>query len=285
MLLIGLTGSIATGKSTVSGLLAAPPYNLPVIDADRLARQVVEPDTPAYRKIVAHFGPTTPDLLLEADNAGGDGDGRRPLNRAALGRRVFGDDPERRRDRAVLNSIVHPAVRAAMYRMLVRCYLTGHWAVVLDVPLLFESRLDVLCGTVFVVAVHDPAVQMARLRARDPHLTEEDSANRVHSQTDVREKARRCEARGTAGSGAPAAKPNALGIVLWNDGDREDLARQMTAAMERIRAASPPWWHHLLLLCPPLGLAAAAWAYWKNKQINRRWEAEEQGTRDAGAAR
>ncbi|EFX04274.1 dephospho-kinase [Grosmannia clavigera kw1407] len=283
MLLIGLTGSIATGKSTVSTLLSAPPYSLPVIDADLLARQVVEPGTPAYGKVVAYFGPTTPDLLQEASEPGG----RRPLNRAALGRRVFGDDPERRRDRAVLNGIVHPAVRAAMYRMMVRCYVTGCWAVVLDVPLLFESRLDVLCGTVMVVAVRDQAVQMARLRARDPHLTAEDATNRVRSQGDVRDKARRCVARdgsasasGTATAGAkPPRRDVARGIVLWNDGDREELERQVAAAVERLRAASPPWWHHALLLCPPLGLAAAAWTYWQNVRINRRWQAEEQRTR------
>ena len=57
MLLLGLTGSIATGKSTVSQILSSPPYNLPIIDADKVARQVVEPGTSGYNKIVAHFGP------------------------------------------------------------------------------------------------------------------------------------------------------------------------------------------------------------------------------------
>lgn len=285
MLLIGLTGSIATGKSTVSGLLSASPYSLPVIDADLLARQVVEPGTPAYGKIVAYFGPTTPDLLLVAAAAAGEPGkpGGRPLNRAVLGRRVFGDDPAQRRDRAVLNGIVHPAVRAAMYRILVRCYVTGCWAVVLDVPLLFESRLDLLCGTVLVVAVRDQAVQLARLRARDPHLTEEDATNRLRSQGDVRDKARRCAARDDDDDGAMTSMtstrttptPKARGIVLWNDGDREDLAQQVAAAVDQMRSASPPWWHHVLLLCPPLGLAAAAWTYWQNVQINRRWDAEE----------
>ncbi|CAK7565298.1 MAG: Dephospho-CoA kinase cab5 [Sporothrix epigloea] len=268
MLLIGLTGSIATGKSTVSSLLAAPPYGLTVIDADRLAHQVVEPGTKSYRKIVDYFGPTTPDLLQEATSE--TSPRGPPLNRAALGRRVFGDDPERRRDRTVLNGIVHPAVRAVMYRMLASSYLRGHWAVVLDVPLLFESKLDVLCGSVLVVAVRDPEVQMARLRARDPHLTAEDAANRVHSQGDVRDKARRAEAR-------KESKTTKIdGIVLWNDGDKAVLEEQVAAAMAQIRAASPRWWHNLLLVCPPLGLAIAAYAYWQNVQINRRWFAREE---------
>ena len=64
MLLLGLTGSIATGKSTVSSVLSNAPYKIPIIDADVLARRVVEPGTPGYKKIVAHFSSTTPDLLL-----------------------------------------------------------------------------------------------------------------------------------------------------------------------------------------------------------------------------
>ncbi|KJR83280.1 dephospho-CoA kinase [Sporothrix schenckii 1099-18] len=270
MLLIGLTGSIATGKSTVSSLLGASPYGLPVIDADKLARQVVEPGTPAYKKIVAHFGATTPDLLQNGPGSG--------LNRAALGRRVFGDSPERKADRGVLNSIVHPAVRGAMYRALAAAYIKGHWAVVLDIPLLFESKLDVLCGTVLVVAVRDPEIQMARLRARDPHLTAEDAANRVRSQGDVRDKARRAEARNArdARDARSAAGAKTLGVVLWNDGDKAELAAQVEAAMTQIKAASPAWWHNVLLLCPPLGLAVAAWTYWQNSRINARWAAEEQ---------
>ncbi|KAL1896487.1 Dephospho-CoA kinase cab5 [Sporothrix stenoceras] len=261
MLLIGLTGSIATGKSTVSSLLGAPPYGLPVIDADKLARQVVEPGTPAYKKIVAHFGKKTHDLLQDGPGSG--------LNRAALGRAIFGDDPEKKADRLVLNSIVHPAVRRAMYQALAAAYIKGYWAVVLDVPLLFESKLDVLCGTVLVVAVRDPEIQMARLRARDPHLSAEDAGNRVRSQGDVRDKARRAEARN-------AKDKDTLGVVLWNDGDKAELAAQIETAMAQIKAASPAWWHNALLLCPPLGLAVAAWTYWQNGRINARWAAEEQ---------
>ncbi|KAI7619053.1 hypothetical protein KC346_g4730, partial [Hortaea werneckii] len=95
MLLLGLTGSIATGKSTVSQILSSSPYNLPIVDADKVARQVVEPGTAGYNQIVAHFGPSTPDLLVAPSaetggEAGQNGKGR-PLNRPALGRRVFGE--------------------------------------------------------------------------------------------------------------------------------------------------------------------------------------------------
>ena len=136
MLLLGLTGSIATGKSTVSALLSKPPYSLPIVDADLIARQVVEPGTAGYHAIVKHFSPTTPDLLLPESTPKG-----RPLNRPALGRRVFGSGDERERDRKVLNGIVHPAVRREMYKQMVWAYLKGYWAVVLDVPLLFEDGI------------------------------------------------------------------------------------------------------------------------------------------------
>jgi dephospho-CoA kinase len=125
MLLLGLTGSIATGKSTVSNILRAPPHNLPIVDADVLARKVVEPGTPGYKAIVDYFGPTTPDLLLPADDplSGGREDGLtgkgRPLNRPALGRRVFGNEDERVKARSVLNGIVHPAVRREMWKQVV----------------------------------------------------------------------------------------------------------------------------------------------------------------------
>lgn len=269
MLIIGLTGGIATGKSTVSSILSSPPYNLPIIDADVLARQVVEPGTPGYRAIVAHFGPTTPDLLVPASSDtsmppdGPTGKGR-PLNRPALGRRVFGDSAQAKADRAFLNGVVHPAVRQAAYKALLWAYLRGHWAVVWDVPLLFEVGTDRFCGTVVVVGVRDPQVQMRRLRARDAHLSAEDAENRVKSQMDVRIKARKCEARGAG-----------RGEVVWNDGDKEELKKEVESLVGRLRGKSPWWWSTLLWVCPPLAVGVGAWNLWVNRGIARRWEAEE----------
>jgi dephospho-CoA kinase len=264
MLLIGLTGSIATGKSTVSSLLTAEPHSLPIVDADVLARKVVEPGTPGYAAIVKHFAPTTPDLLVEPSDEmpenGPDGRGR-PLNRPALGKRVFGSTDELKRDRAVLNGIVHPAVRKEMFKMILSFYVRGHWAVVLDIPLLFESGLDRFCGVTMVVAVRDPETQMKRLMARDAHLSREDAENRVRSQTDVREKAARCQARGEGN-----------GVVLWNDGSREDLAKDLNKEVEKMKEKSPEWWNWALLGCPPLAVVVAAWQVWANLSMNRRWQ-------------
>lgn len=151
-----------------------------------------------------------------------------------------------------------------MYIQLLKCYLRGCWAVVLDIPLLFESRLDVLCGTVMVVAVRDPEVQMRRLMERDGHLTREDAEDRVGSQGDVREKARRCEARGEG-----------RGVVVWNDGGKKELRGEIEKVMEVVRGSSPRWWAWLLLLCPPLGGLIGVWTYWRNTVINKRWTEQE----------
>ncbi|KAG9232026.1 dephospho-CoA kinase-domain-containing protein [Amylocarpus encephaloides] len=263
MLLLGLTGSIATGKSTVSSILSSPPYSLPIIDADIIARKVVEPGTSGYNAICQHFFPTTPDLLLppsEYDTAKFPKGA--PLNRPALGRRVFGDSEERKQDRKVLNGIVHPAVRMEMYRQLVFCYLKGCWAVVLDVPLLFESSLDTICGIVLVVAVKDPAVQMRRLRERDPHLSAEDAENRVRSQGDVRVKARRAEFM---------EQEAGRGLVVWNDEGKEELKQALAKVMDTVRGKSPRWWAWLLLLCPPLAGLSGVWSYWRGMVVSRRW--------------
>jgi len=274
MHLIGLTGSIATGKSTCSAILSSRPHSLPIIDADLLARKAVEPGTWGYNRIVAAFGSSTPDLLLPANDpiCGGREDGPtgkgRPLNRPALGRRVFGTSEEKARDRKTLNSIVHPAVRFYMLREVLYYYVRGYWAVVLDIPLLFESGLDMFCGTVVVVSVSEPKIQMQRLRDRDPHLSEEDAKNRVASQTDVREKAKRAEERNKYGNGR--------GYVLSNDSSKEDLEIQIDDMVDKIRQNSPQWWGVLLLICPPAMVAAATW------QVYRGWSIQKAQARERG---
>ena len=267
MLLLGLTGSIATGKSTVSNILRSHPYNLPIVDADVLARQVVEPGTPGYQQILDSFASTIPDLLLPADapESAGREDGPigkgRPLNRPALGRRIFGGSEEAQRLRKVLNGIVHPAVRKAMWVEIARAYVRGSWAVVLDIPLLYESNWEKLCGCVMVVAVKDPEVQMRRLTERDAFLSPEDARNRVLSQMDVREKAERCLRRGEG-----------AGVVVWNDAGKDDLKREIDRVMVEVRRKSPTWWAWLLLLCPPAALTAAMYNFIRSWLVQRRWQ-------------
>ncbi|PWY70318.1 CoaE-domain-containing protein [Aspergillus sclerotioniger CBS 115572] len=268
MLIIGLTGSIATGKSTVSSLLSSAPYQLPIIDTDLLARKVVEPGTPGYKAIVDYFGPTTPDLLLPPPpndlptSTSSSKSPNRPLNRPALGRRIFGTDPSRTRDREVLNKIVHPAIRREIYKSILYYYVRGHWAVVLDVPLLFESGMDLMCGVVMVVGVRDARVQMERLRARDAHLSETEAEDRVRSQGDVSGKVERAEWRGEG-----------RGVVVWNDGDKRDLEGEVRRAMEGITVGR--WWTWVLWMVPPVAVVVAGWNLGRNFWLKKGWEGRE----------
>jgi dephospho-CoA kinase len=121
--------------------------------------------------------------------------------------------------------------------------------------------MHLMSGTTIVVAVSDPKVQMDRLRARDPHLSEEDASNRVLSQGDVREKADRCAARGLG-----------RGVVVWNDSDQEQLKNEVDKVLDQIRSQSPLWWTWLCLLFPPAGISSAAWSMFRNWQLDNAWQ-------------
>lgn len=112
-------------------------HGIPIIDADILARQVIEPGTSGFKLVVSHFGP---DRVLRSDGS---------LDRAAIGDIVF-HDPDQRR---WLNGVVHPRVRRAMFWAVVQHWIRGTWAVVLDVPLLIEAGLWRFVGEVVVVFV------------------------------------------------------------------------------------------------------------------------------------
>lgn len=127
-----MTGGIATGKSSVSKLLKEK--HIPIVDADIIARQVVEPGTPALAKIVSSFGPE----ILQPDGT---------LDRKKLGAVIFNDEAKRR----TLNSIVHPAVRRALLWGVLGHWVRGHKYCILDVPLLIEGPMWKLVGTVVVV--------------------------------------------------------------------------------------------------------------------------------------
>jgi dephospho-CoA kinase len=188
---VGLTGGIASGKSAVADLLAE--HGAVIIDSDRLAREVVEPGTTGLAAVVARFGTG----VLAADGA---------LNRAALGRVVFAD-PSARAD---LEAVVHPLVRARAAELAASA---PDGAVVVEViPLLVETGQAGRFDHVVVVDV-DPAVQLARLRARDGFSPAE-AAARVAAQA------------------SRELRLAAADVVIDNSGSPEDLA----AAVDRLWA-------------------------------------------------
>jgi dephospho-CoA kinase len=166
-MIIGLTGSIASGKSTVSNMLKEKGY--PIVDADKIARQVVEPGTPVIKEIAEHFG----DEVLNEDGS---------LNREKLGKRIFKSEEERKK----LNSIIHPAIRNEMIRQKEQWISKGARTVILDIPLLFESKLQSFVEKIIVVSV-TPEIQKQRLIARN-ELNEQEAADRINSQLPMVEK-------------------------------------------------------------------------------------------------
>jgi dephospho-CoA kinase len=171
MRLVGLTGGIATGKSTFASALRT--LGVPVIDADQLARRVVEPGTPALAAIATLF----PGVI--------GADGR--LDRKALGARVFSDETARRH----LEAITHPAIRAATATESARLEAAGQALAFYDSPLLYEAGLDGSMSLVVVVWA-PPQAQLRRLAARD-RLTGADAAARLAAQWPIDEKAARAD--------------------------------------------------------------------------------------------
>ena len=161
LMIIGLTGSIASGKSTVSSMLKEKGY--PIVDADKIARLVVEPGTPTIQAICEEFG----QGILQEDGS---------LDREKLGSRIFGNEEERNK----LNAIIHPAIRTEMLRQKETHLAYGANTVVMDIPLLFESKLQSFVDKIIVVSVTS-ATQKSRLIARN-ELTEKEAENRIKSQ-------------------------------------------------------------------------------------------------------
>ncbi|MBY7143839.1 dephospho-CoA kinase [Virgibacillus sp. NKC19-3] len=172
-LIIGLTGSIASGKSTVS--LMFDDLNIPVIDADKISREVVKPGEKAYDNIIHAFG----EDILREDNT---------LDREKLGSIVFADEERRK----TLNRIVHPAVREKMLEQRDAYVQAEEPLVVLDIPLLFESKLTHFVDKVVVVYVEEK-VQLQRLINRDGY-TEEEAYQRIRAQIPIKEKAEKADA-------------------------------------------------------------------------------------------
>ncbi|HEX4897625.1 MAG TPA: dephospho-CoA kinase [Candidatus Limnocylindrales bacterium] len=180
---IGITGPIGCGKSTVAGWLGE--LGATVIDADRIARDVVEPGEPAFEAVLAAFG----SGVRSADGE---------LDRAALGRLVFADPAALRR----LEAIVHPAVRPRILAALVAAEAAGEPATVIEAIKLVEGGLADLCDEVWLVTC-DPAAQRARVMARGAEAADADA--RIRAQGDLAARLRPAASRVVDTSGSLAA--------------------------------------------------------------------------------
>ena len=188
---IGLTGGIATGKSSAARLLEQH-HGLPVLDADLYARQALEPGQPATEAVLERFGPG----VVSSSGV---------VDRRALGAIVFNNQDERR----WLEQLVHPIVRQRFDQELVR--LDTKPAVVLMIPLLFESGLEALCSETWLVDC-DETQQLQRLMARD-QLNEAEAQARMDAQWPL------------------ARKRSLADVLISNRGDAAALNAQLEDAL------------------------------------------------------
>jgi dephospho-CoA kinase len=192
---VGLTGGVGSGKSTVAGLLAQ--LGAVIIDADAIAREVVEPGTPGFAAVVDAFGSSV---------VGADG----RLDRPAVAALVFGDEAKRLQ----LNGIVHPLVGARTAELAASA--PGDAVVVYDIPLLVEAKMA--DGFDFVIVVEaSTALRLARLAERG--MAEADARERMAAQ------ASDAERRGVADA------------VVVNNGSLDELAARVDEVWQRLGAS------------------------------------------------
>jgi dephospho-CoA kinase len=194
--LVGLTGGIASGKSTVAGMLRE--LGAKIINADDLARSIVQPGKEAWKEIVAAFGTE----ILRPD---------RSIDREKLRSAIFADPQKRKR----LDAITHPRIRALAQARAQELAAKGAAIVVYEAPLLFENEAHLWLRPVILVGCED-ALQRRRLKARD-HLGEAEIAQHIQAQMPLNEKRTLAD------------------FVIENDGDLDDLKKQVKDVWEKIR--------------------------------------------------
>lgn len=197
MLVVGLTGNIAAGKSTVAKRLRD--LGATVIDADVLAREAVAVGSPVLAQVFARFG----DDLRLADGS---------VDRAGLRRRVFGDPAAL----AALNALIHPDVARQRDALIAEARLRGARIVVCDIPLLFETGAEGDYDPVVLVDAPED-VRLARL-VRDRALPEEEARAMIAAQMPASEKRARAD------------------VVLDNAGTKDELRRQVDALWRTLEA-------------------------------------------------
>ncbi|VVA14191.1 PREDICTED: dephospho-CoA kinase [Prunus dulcis] len=187
MRIVGLTGGIASGKSTVSNLFKT--HGIPVVDADLVARDVLKKGTGGWKKIVSAFG----EDILQPDGE---------VDRPKLGQIVF-SNPEKRQ---LLNRLLAPYISSGIFWEMLKLWMKGFKVIVLDVPLLFEAKMDKWTKPIIVIWV-DPETQLQRLVLRD-RTSADVAQNRINAQMSLDLKRTRAD------------------IVIDNTGSLEDLKEQ-----------------------------------------------------------
>ena len=195
-LIIGLTGGIASGKSLVSNMFTDK--NICVIDADKIYKTLLKTNNIMYNKLVKEFG----NSIINDDS----------INLKALGDIVYNDKSKRRK----LNNITHPFILDEMKKMVLYAKDQCKKMIVLDVPLLFETKIDHMVNIVMSVYV-DPKTQVKRLMIRD-NISEEEALAKIRTQMDLK------------------TKKELADIVIDNNKDIENTQKQFNEIYKRLRS-------------------------------------------------
>ncbi|MCO5613880.1 hypothetical protein L7F22_068158 [Adiantum nelumboides] len=256
MLVVTLTGGIASGKSTTSRLLSGAPYNIPLIDLDVLAREVVEPNdaSKTLKKLVDHFGA---EAILNQDGT---------LNRAALGRLIFGKEQEK--NRKVANKFIHSAVRKRTAWLVIKYWLKGTPVVIIDTPLAVEAGLWKFCGEMILVfCSFEEQLERMLKRDGDKGLTKEDAENRLSSQLALEKKIPYADIVLDNATNAKSSLEEQVKQVVkrWEVQHNRGLGKVKTV---------------LQWLVPPVGLIMALYATWaRSSRVSKRLREEKKKDR------
>ncbi|XP_059059841.1 dephospho-CoA kinase domain-containing protein [Achroia grisella] len=208
MFIVGLTGGLATGKSTVLAIFRD--NGIAVIDADEVAKKVLEPGTKAWKELRKYFG----DEVLYRDGK---------VNRVRLGEIVF-DNIEKRRK---LNAITHPRIQSAMMKMAVTYFFSGHRYIVMEVPLLFETGKMLTFMHKIITVVCEDHQQLERLCKRSD-FTEVVAKKRINCQMPLEQKVAKSD------------------FVIDNSGDMLNTRYQTESIIRVLKRSKFTWYFRAL---------------------------------------
>ncbi|MCK5732473.1 MAG: dephospho-CoA kinase, partial [Tenericutes bacterium] len=196
LLIIGLTGSISSGKSTISTLFTD--NNITVIDSDKIYKKLLKTDKIMYNELISEFGNS-----IVKNNT---------IDRLSLGNIIFNDHNKRNK----LNKITHPHIMKELRKSINEVKMKSEKLVVLDIPLLIEVKLQYLVDIILLVYVNE-AKQIERLMSRD-NINELTAKSKIKTQIDLETKRKLSD------------------IIIDNNGTKEDTAKQFTEIYDKLRS-------------------------------------------------
>ncbi|KAH8381327.1 hypothetical protein KR093_002673 [Drosophila rubida] len=225
MFIVAITGGIATGKSTVTKVFER--NGIPIVDADKIAREIVEPGQPCWQKIRSVFGD---EVLLPS----------KEINRAVLGRLIF----ENKELRGKLNQITHPTIHRTIFWRVFKHFMSGHAYIVLDLPLLFETGLLMDFIHKIVTVSCDSDKQLQRLLSRN-ELSEPEARNRIESQMPLELKCEKSH------------------FVIDNNGSIDDAEEAALRIFNMMQESNKHWYNRTFLLGSILIVCVVFYFVWK----------------------